>query len=467
MSEINLEERLKQLVADGYDVQKIIDGLKAPDLSRFHLKDGRGNPKGVYDNAIFNYLCEEMDMFVLGGVPWIYDGGVYRADVSGATLKTRIRELILPEFIKSTTIKRIFDLFVSAAELQATYESLNDYPASWICFRNGFYDPITRKMIPHDPRYKAVNMIPHEFDPEAHPEGPAVEAWLQFIVPEPQDREMLLEFAGYCMTRDTRQQKFMILSGEGGTGKSTLIKLIERMIGADNLSSISLGELSQRFAAFGLLGKLLNSCADLELTALEDVSVLKKVLGEDTIRAEQKGRDAFPFRSFAKLIFSTNQLPVVKGEMSSAFYRRLLVLTMDRRPAVRRPDLFDELAKELPYFIKICVEALSRMYERGTILSSDHSAEAVARLRRESDTVAAFLHDCVVRKHGGRLERGYLHEKYITYCYSAERQHLTKNNFFKSLRLKGISEVKSGGNWFFEGIALKDTTNSGISGESR
>ena len=456
MSEINLEERLEELKNQGYAVQELIDALRKPDLSRFHLKDGRGNPKGVYDVAIFNHLCEEMDLFILGGVPWIYEGGAYRADVSGAVLKSRIRELILPEFIKSTTIKRVYDLFISAAELQATYEDLNAYPASWICFRNGFYDPISRKMIPHDPRYKAVNQLPHEFDPEAHPDGKAVEAWLQFIVPEPQDREMLLEFAGYCMTRDTRQQKFLILSGEGGTGKSTLIRLIELMIGTDNISSISLGELSQRFAAFGLLGKLLNSCADLELAALEDVSILKKLLGEDQIRGEAKGKDAFPFRSFAKLIFSTNQLPVVKGEMTAGFYRRLLVLEMNRKPAVRRPDLFDELAKGLPYFIQICVEALSRMYERGTILSSDHSAEAVARLRRESDTVAAFLHDCAVRKHDGRLERGYLFEKYLAFCYEVERQHLTKSNFFKSLRLKGISEVKTGGNWFFEGLALKE-----------
>ena len=40
---------------------------------------------------------------------------------------------------------------------------------------------------------------------------------------------MLLQFMGLCLTRDTRQQKFMILNGAGGSGKSTLVSLISRL----------------------------------------------------------------------------------------------------------------------------------------------------------------------------------------------------------------------------------------------
>ena len=139
------------------------------------------------------------------------------------------------------------------------------------------------------------------------------------------------------------------------------------------------------------MGKLLNSCADLELTALEDTSTIKKVLGEDTLRAEAKGKDAFSFRSYAKLIFSTNELSIVKAERSNGFYRRLLILPMNRTPGKILPNLFDTLQAEIPYFIRLCAEALRRMYERGRILSSAHSDEAVEQFRMDSDTVAAFL----------------------------------------------------------------------------
>ncbi len=422
-------------------------------LDQFHLKDDKGRAKGVFDWAIFQYITGKYSMFVLGGVPYIYTKGVYVPDENGARLKTLIRACCYPEFIKSTTIKRVYDLFIGAAELQATYEDLNQYPAAWINFQNGFFDPVIRQIIPHDPKYKAINQIPHVFNPANQPDGAAVEEWLSFIVPDQDDREMLLEFAGYAMTRDVRQQKFLILNGEGGTGKSTVIRMIEAVIGSNNLSSISLSELTQRFSAYGLLGKLLNSCADLELTALEDTSTIKKALGEDTLRGEAKGKDAFPFKSYAKLIFSCNELPIVKAEKTNGFYRRLLILTMNRVPATVKTDLFDQLRKEIDYFIRISVEALARMYERGTILASNHSDQAVERLRMDSDTVAAFINDELYS--GGRADRAKLFNRYSSYCVEAERQALTKNNFFKSLRAKGYREGKSGGDWYFEGISFE------------
>lgn len=423
------------------------------DLDQFHLKDDKGRVKGVFDWAIFQYITGKYHLFILGGVPYIYDGGVYVPDENGSRLKTLIRACCYPEFIKSTTIKRVYDLFIGAAELQATYDDLNQYPAAWINFQNGFFDPVTGQIIPHDPKYKAVNQIPHAYDPADQLDGAAVEEWLSFIVPDQDDREMLLEFAGYSMTRDVRQQKFMILNGEGGTGKSTVIRMIEAVIGSNNLSSISLSELTQRFSAYGLLGRLLNSCADLELTALEDTSTIKKALGEDTLRGEAKGKDAFPFKSYAKLIFSCNELPIVKAEKTNGFYRRLLILTMNRVPATVKTDLFDQLRDEIDYFIRLSVEALARMYARGTILASDHSAQAVERLRMDSDTVAAFINEELYI--GGRANRAKLFQRYSSYCFEAERQALTKNNFFKSLRAKGYREGKSDGDRYFEGISFE------------
>lgn len=424
-------------------------------LDEFHILDAKGRIRGVFDWAIFQHITKEQSLFVLGGVPYIYDGGVYLPDENGSRLKTLIRACIYPEYIKSTTIKRVYDLFIGAAELQAKYDDLNQYPAHWINFRNGFFDPVARVMIPHDPKYKAMNQIPHCYNPGGDPRGDAVEEWLRFIVPDQDDREMLLEFAGYSMTRDVRQQKFLILNGEGGTGKSTVIRMIEAVIGSNNLSSISLSELTQRFSSYGLLGKLLNSCADLEISALEDTSTLKKALGEDTLRGEAKGKDAFPFKSYAKMVFSCNELPIVKAEKTNGFYRRLLILTMNRVPATVKTDLFDQLRNEIDYFIRLCVEALARMYARGVILASDNSAQAVERLRMDSDTVEAFLQEETHKVQGVRVERGQLFQRYQDYCFASDRTALTRNNFFKSVRCKGFTEIKTMGVRYFEGISFE------------
>ena len=424
-----------------------------PDLSQFHLVNNKGVPAGVFDEAIFKYIKGQQDLFVCGGTVYIYDGGYFKADVSGARLKTMISKLICPQFIKSTTLKRIYDRFLCDISLEVSFEELNCYPAHWICFENGMYDCKEKRLLPHSPKYKAINQIPHEYKPGAVHEGKRTEDFLKFICPEPDSREMLLQFSGYAHTKDVGQQKFLVLLGEGGSGKSTFIRLMEASVGSRNLSNISLTDLQQRFASFGLMGKLLNSCADLEISALEDTAIIKKVLGEDTLRAEQKGRDAISFKNYAKLIFSTNELPVVKAEKTNGFYRRLLVLPMNRVPEKKNPNLLNELLQEIDYFVWLSVQALERMYEKEIIITSAESEKAVAQLRMDSDTVQAFLVESCVLEDGSRIERTELYRNYEKYCEDTDRQSLTKNNFYKSLRVKGYTDFKTGGYRYFKGIS--------------
>ena len=428
------------------------------DLSQFHhFKNGV--PTSVYDLRIYEYLSQKGDLFILGGVPYMYKDGVYRGDVSGANLKTAISKLIYPELDKSSTEERVYRMFLNRTELQVSYEEINQYPQHWINFRNGFYDPVAQKMIPHDPKYRAINQIPHDYDPSAQLTGTEVEKWLQFIVPEKDDREMLLQYMGYCLTRDTRQQKFMILWGSGGSGKSTVNRLIDSMIGAENISNISLKELSQRFASYGLLGKTLNSCADLEVSALEDTSVIKKILGEDSLRGEPKGKQDIYFKNYAKLIFSTNELPLVISEKTNGFYRRLLILNMTRQPEHKRADYLEILKGELDYLIWLSVKALERMYQAGLIVESAGSVEAVQSLRNDSDTVEAWINDECYRVKGARTERGQLYQKYVSYCDSTDRTALSRNSFFRSLRMKDFKEGKSGFR-YFEGISLEKSAQT-------
>lgn len=429
-------------------------------LDQFHTTDKKGNLTGVFDFKIFTFLKEKLQLIVIGGNVYIYKGGCFHLDTGGSELKTEIRKLIYPQFVKSTTVKRIFDLFLMDAEIQERPENLNQFPVHWIPFRNGFYDPVERCMMPHSPVYKCVNQIPHDYDPSAKLTGRLVDEWLEFIAPNEEDREMLLQYIGLCMTADTRQQKFMILCGTGGSGKSTLIKMIENAIGTDNISNISLKELTQRFASFGLMGKLLNSCADLEVTALEDVSLLKKILGEDSIRAEPKGKDAFSFKSYAKLIFSTNELPLILNEKSNGFYRRLMVLKMDRQPVKAEADFFDRLQAETDYFIQRCVKALQRMYQQGGLSVSSNSQQAVQTLRNDSDTVEAWLNEACILDEASITAQTALYHSYELYCDVNDRTPLKVRSFYKSLESKGYYDIKTtidgkGGTVGRKGISLK------------
>lgn len=459
-------QQLEEMEQKAIPVQKVLEQDKELDKIQFHLLNENGVAVGVFDAAIENYIIKNQKLFIYGGIPFIYRNGCFFPDWTKAELSTSIREKMFDRLIKSTTIDRVYRLFLTDARIQKTFEEINTYPAEWICFENGMYDPVNKRMMPHDDKYCCINQIPHEYHPEKPPAaGVTIEEYLNFICDGKQDtREMLLQYLGYSMTRDTKQQKFLILTGEGGSGKSTLIKCFEMLVGQRNISNVSLTDLQQRFSSIELMGMLANSCADLEIGALTDTSMIKKLVGEDSIKGERKGKDLVFFKNYAKLIFSTNELPVIKSEKTNAFYRRLIVFPMNRVPEYKNPDLFHKLEAEKDYLLMLAVQALERMYEQKNITVASASEHEIERLRADSDTVEGFILEECEKADGCRWERTELYKSYSAFCEESERQALTKNNFYKSLRLKGYAEITSNGKRYFLGLksALENCTNDGF-----
>lgn len=425
-------------------------------LDRFHNMNKQGEPTSVIDNAIYEDIVKCQPLFMLEGTPYLYRNGCYAPDSTGARLKTLIKERIYPALIKSSTINRIYELFYCDIRLQKTLQTINKYPAYWINFQNGFYDPKTGAMIPHDAEYLAVNQIPHRYEPSAQLKGDSIDTWLQYIVPDADDREMLLQYIGLCMTRDTSQQKFMIVAGAGGTGKSTLMNVINHVVGDSNTSYVSLTDLTKRFASCDLVGKLMNTCADLKISAVEDASSLKQLTGEDFIRTEQKNKPAFSFKSYARLFFNVNDPPIIKGERSEAVYRRMLMLTMNRIPAKKDPHFLKSLLSQEDYFIHLCVDALQRMYKAGCITESKNSMAAVNQLRTDSDSVEAWLQESAERLEGAREDRAKCYAHYDIYCTANGYTALSNTRFYKALRTKNYQFISSNGIRYISDFFVKD-----------
>lgn len=406
-----------------------------PDISRFNRYTNDGKPNGANDHEIIQDIIKETKLLMVDTVPYLYNGHCYTPDLTGAQIKGMIRDRL--EVKQSNIITRVYNLLHAFPELEVHIGEMNQYPARWVCFENGFYDPVARTMIPHDPKYRAVNMVPHRFDPDAKPSGNEVDSWLSLVAHEPDEREMLLQYLGYCMTRDTGQQKLLLLIGEGGSGKSVIISVINACVGAANVSNISLHQLSQKFYAFNMVGKLLNSCGDLDLAIIESSGEFKKLTGEDPIMAERKGCDPFTYKSYARLLFSANEAPTVKGERTNGFYRRFLILPVYGKHKIV-PHYEDRLLAEKDHLLHLAMDALGRMYGTGKIVESASSVEAVQQMRRDSDTVQAWLDENTVEDASAVMNRVALFDNYEVYCRNEGRIPLSANAFYKALASKHI-----------------------------
>lgn len=442
------------------EFEYIVDVVRKGDLEPLHKHNAKGVESGVFDDNICEYIKYTEKLFFYGGMPYLYENGTYHQDVGGTKVKSLIKSLILPEFINIKTIDRVYELLKIDADIQRSFEDLNRQPLHTIAFTNGLLDVLDGKLysyseIDAEDLY-IINQLPHKY-PTSEPPHDRIDKWLDFICLDPDDKEMLLQYAGLCMTHDTRQQKFLMLKGKGGQGKSIVINMINAVVGEENLSHLALETISgNKFMAWTLLGKLVNSCGDLRNKPLEDITVIKKLVGEDPIDAEIKYAIApVSFLNYAKLLFSANEIPLIKNERTDGFYRRLLVLEMPNTPPEINPNLTSELKEQLDGFIWLAVQALQRMYGRdgnGKIIISKNSKTQTEKHKYFSDSVSGFIHEMLNEDESGRVSTTDMWKMYQHYCEEEECQGLGKKSFFKALEDKGYPRPDER---FFLGLSKK------------
>ena len=389
------------------------DPKEEPELSRFHLFDAKGNVKGVRDMEIVDYLVENVQFFVVGITPYYYEHGVFLEDHDGVRMKYRIQKLIYRDQVQSGVIKRIYNLLITQPKVHREAYELNKQPVRCINFKNGYYDPVTGEMLEHNPDYLTINQIPFPYYPEdceqVLQDGENIKKYLASSLPNKEEQQTFWEYFGYCMTQDTQFQKFLTLKGNGGTGKSVAVSLIQHIVGITNMSSISLQDLNKRFYATGMYGKLLNACADIPCKAMENTDVLKKAVGEDTLIYEKKGQDA----------------------------------------------------------IHMAMIALKNLYEQGKFTESEHSKECVREVQRTSDSICAFIEESLVRAKGKRLKRSEVFHMYEEYCKENGRQGHGKSNFFRNMTDKGFLLKQYNGEFYYQDIAVKEEDFCPVDPEER
>lgn len=193
---------------------------------------------------------------MVGIIPYYYEHGVFLEDHDGVRMKYRIQKLIYRDQVQSGVIKRIYNLLITQPKVHREAYELNKQPVRCINFKNGYYDPVTGEMLEHNPDYLTINQIPFPYYPEDREQvlqgGENIKKYLASSLPNKEEQQTFWEYFGYCMTQDTQFQKFLTLKGNGGTGKSVAVSLIQHVVGITNMSSISLQDLNKRFYATGM-----------------------------------------------------------------------------------------------------------------------------------------------------------------------------------------------------------------------
>lgn len=423
----------------------------------FFYKGTDGSGKVLYHSTVVRdvvaeYVSSHYPYIIIDGLFYIYENGYYVRDTKdNAKISLYINNLIRPEYQSRNRTAEVIaalktpDHIILADEIS---EKTNCHPVHYICFRNGVYDPVEGKMLKHNPGFRFLNQIPHNYDPDAEPTGDIIDTFFEKAGIVGGDYVMLCTFIGLCLTTDTRLQKMLVLKGRPGTGKSQLLNLVKYIVGEQNCAAEPLEALNEnRFRAYNVLGKLCNINADLTTEGSIDPAIIKQLIGEDALPVERKGVDAIKITPYAKHLFSMNNFPLIKAKDAS-FYRRVMILLVDRIPDKIDQGLQNKLRSQADYLLHVAVKCLAGYYgtapdERDAI-ESESSKRLVQEWRNTGDSVSAFLAEENPFDDAPKIERAELFRAYSDYCEREGREPLkSSTRFFNALRAEGFTENKT------------------------
>lgn len=310
--------------------------------------------------------------------------------------------------------------------------------ANLIAFENGVYDMVTGELKPFSSDMVITNKIPWNYNPDAYSE--LADKTLDKLACNDRNIRLLLEECiGYCFYRRNELGKAFILTGDKSNGKSTFLDCMKAMLGEQNISALDLKELGDRFSTAMMFGKLANIGDDIGDDFLQgsQVSIFKKVVTGNRIKAERKGQDPFEFNPFIKLLFSANDIPRMKDK-TGAVLRRLVIIPFNATFS-KESDDYDPYIKYklieqdcMEYFIRVGVEGLQRVIINQGFTQSEKVQNQLNEYEEENNPIIAFIADCGVDAIENEPTNE-VYKRYQVFCAENSMQPMSNIVFSKQI----------------------------------
>ena len=265
---------------------------------------------------------------------------------------------------------------------------------------------------------------------------------------DPEIRALIDECIGYCFFRRNEMSKAFILTGDKSNGKSTFLDIVKNVLGKGNYSALDLQELDERFSIASMAGKLANIGDDISDDFMKgrSVSVFKKIVSGNEVKAEFKGQDIFSFNPYVKLIFSANEVPRIKDK-TGAVLRRLVIIPFNARFSKDDPD-FDPFItwklrepEVMKYIVRIGIAGLKRIIIENAFTESTKAKAELDKYEISNNPILTFFSET----DESQILNNETKEVYLLYrgfCGLNGFQELTLANFSKEVCKHFGCEVK-------------------------
>lgn len=296
--------------------------------------------------------------------------------------------------------------------------------------------------VQHDPKYNFTHSSGVEYDPKAKcPRflGELLEPALLEC-----DRELVQKYSGSVLLGTNQSHKSLLLRGEGGSGKSTFVNILEKGWGENVVAELRTKHMTSRFETSAFLGKSVLVGKDVPSETLQEkgAHMLKSLTGGDRLDAEIKYNPSKQKLTgdFHVVIVSNNHLKLALDGDLKAWERRLLVVDFNKpkTPKKRIVNFADELFKEeasgiLNWMIEGALKFQADIKKTGTLSLNQTQLERIQGMLYDSDSAQSFVEQCVSVEKNGDVTTDELLLGYFDLCNKRNWKPVSSHEFLTRL----------------------------------
>ena len=189
------------------------------------------------------------------------------------------------------------------------------------------------------------------------------DAWDEIVgtLYEPSEREKIEWAIGAIVSGDSKDiQKFLVLYGDAGTGKSTILNILQKLFVGyyTTFEAKAIGSSNNAFSTDAFrTNPLVAIQHDGDLSRIEDNSKLNSIISHEEMQLNEKYKPSYTARINCFLFMATNK-PVKITDSKSGIIRRLIDVrpSGNKLPASRYNVLMDRIDFELGAIASHCLD---------------------------------------------------------------------------------------------------------------
>lgn len=356
--------------------------------------------------------------------------GIYYKPITSTELERLIHYELSHNLSKSARSEIVAFLKIK------TQVKAEDFDGDWhkIACKNGVLNLVAGEVEQANKSEINTVYIPYNYNADPF-YSPKIDQFMKELTgADPLKMEFLYQIVGYCLLKKNLFQKFFVMVGEGGTGKSTFTNLIQKLVGGDNCSHVSLANFDKDYHLATIMGKLVNIDDDVaDGRPLEYTGRFKSVVSGDKISVRQIYREVEDHIPYATIIFNCNKLPKIM-DRTSGLYRRIVLIELNNKVQSPDPMFLDKVnEQDMEYFLFKAVQGIKTAIDEGHFRITYSEEHLINMFKRRQSPVNEWLYE-------NEITLGDLHQKECAPLYVQFVDWCQRNGYSKPMTAFSFKE---------------------------